>query len=369
MNPVKRIETFGQAVWLDHYDHQLLLGKLQRHIGEDGLKGLTSNPTILAQALAPLAQSDDVRARAQNLGSAKALYEALALAELRAAADEFRPLFDSTEGWHGWVSLEVDPRLAFDARATVAEAARLFTELARPNVFVKVPATREGLAAITELTERGVNVNVTLVFGVPRYLEVANAFMTGLERRAAKGLSVSSIRSVASFFLSRIDAAVDPELEDIAKAGGSRAGAAQRLSGSIAVASAKLAYDGYLELCAGARWHALSARGARPQWLLWGSTGTKNPRYDALKYVEALIGPDTINTLPPETLEVYRKRGNPANRVHEGIERARIAFEQLAQAGIDIDRVTAKLEAEGVEKFQKSFDELLRTLESFVKAA
>lgn len=369
MNPVKRIETFGQAVWLDHYEHELLSGTLQRYISEDGLKGLTSNPTILSKALPPLAQGDEVRWRAQNPSSAKALYEVLALTELRAAADQFRPLFDSTDGWHGWVSLEVDPRLAFDARATVGEAARLFGELARPNVFVKVPATREGLEAITQLTEQGVNVNVTLVFGVPRYFEVANAFMTGLERRAAKGLGVSNIRSVASFFLSRIDAAVDPELEDIAKAGGNRAGTAQQLVGSIALASAKLAYDGYLELYAGARWHALRARGARPQWLLWGSTGTKNPNHDALKYVEALIGPDTINTMPPETLEVYRTRGNPATRVHESIERSRIAFEQLAQVGIDIDRVTEKLEAEGVEKFEKPFDELLRTLECFVKAA
>ncbi|HEY6726158.1 MAG TPA: transaldolase [Polyangiaceae bacterium] len=369
MNPIKRIETFGQAVWLDHYDHELLRGKLQRHISEDGLKGLTSNPAILAKALPPLAQRDEVRARAQDLSSAKALYEALALDELGAAADQFRPLFDSTDGWHGWVSLEVDPRLAFDARATVAEAARLFSELGRPNVFVKVPATREGLMAITQLTEQGVNVNVTLVFSVPRYLEVANAFMTGLERRASKGLSLSNIRSVASFFLSRIDAAVDPELEAIAKAGGSTAGAAQQLLGSIALASAKLAYDGYLELCAGGRWSALSARGARPQWLLWGSTGTKNPNYDALKYVEALIGPETITTIPPETLEVYRKRGNPATRVHEGVERARIAFEQLAQVGIDIERVTQKLESEGVEKFAKPFDGLLRTLECFVTAA
>lgn len=369
MNPVKRIENFGQAVWLDHYDHELLGGKLQRLIDEDGLKGLTSNPTILAKALPALARGDEVRTQAQALGSSKALYEVLALGELRAAADQFRPLFDNSAGGHGWVSLEVDPRLAFDACATVGEAARLFSALARPNVFVKVPATREGLAAITQLTEQGVNVNVTLIFGVPRYLEVANAFMTGLERRLAKGLDISNIRSVASFFLSRIDSAVDPELEDIAKAGGSRAGTAQELLGSVALASAKLAYDGYLELCSSARWRALRARGARPQWLLWGSTGTKNPNYDALKYVEALIGPDTVNTMPPETLEAYRRRGNPATRVHEGIEQARIAFERMAHVGIDIDRVTEKLEAEGIEKFEKPFDELLRTLECYVQAA
>lgn len=369
MNPVKRIETFGQAVWLDHYGHELLQGKLERYISEDGLKGLTSNPTILAKALPPLAQKDEVRARARSLGSAKALYEMLALAELRSAADQFRPLFDTTESWHGWVSLEVDPRLAFDARATVGEAARLFSELARPNVFVKVPATREGLVAITQLTEQGVNVNVTLVFGVSRYLEVADAFMTGLERRAAKGLGLSHIRSVASFFLSRIDAAVDPELEELARTGGSRAGMAQKLMGSIALASAKLAYDGYRELYAGPRWRALGVRGARPQWLLWGSTGTKNPNFDPLKYVEALIGPDTINTMPPETLDAYREGGNPAIRVHEGVERAHIVFEQLTQLGIDIDRVTETLEAEGVAKFEKPFNELLRTFESFVKAA
>jgi transaldolase len=215
----------------------------------------------------------------------------------------------------------------------------LFNELARPNVFVKVPATREGLQAITQLTEQGVNVNVTLLFGVPRYFEVADAFMTGLERRAAKGLSLTGIRSVASFFLSRIDTAVDPELEVMAKAGGSQAGDARELMGSVALASAKLAYAGYLELCASARWRTLRARGGRPQWLLWGSTGTKNPAYGPLKYVEDLIGPETITTLPPETLEAYRKQGDPALRVQEGVERARITLDRLAQVGIDIDRV------------------------------
>lgn len=369
MNPVKRIEIFGQAVWLDHYDHELLSGKLQQHIADDGLKGLTSNPTILAKALAPLADGEAIRVRARNLNSAKALYETLALPELRAAADQFRPLFDSSDGWHGWVSLEVDPRLAFDTRATVGEAVRLFGELNRPNVFVKVPATHEGVAAIAQLTEQGVNVNVTLLFGVPRYLQVADAFMTGLERRASKGLNLASVRSVASFFLSRIDSMLDPELTQVIAAGGDRAAVAQQLVGNVALASAKLAYDGYLELCAGPRWRALSARGARPQWLLWGSTSTKNPEYDELKYIEPLIGPDTINTMPPETLVAYRQRGNPATRVHEGIDSARITLAQLAQVGIDIDRMTAKLESEGVEKFSKPFDELLRTLESLVKAA
>ena len=369
MNPVQRIEAFGQAVWLDHYDHSLLSGKLEQHIRADGLKGLTSNPTLLAKALAPLAQRDEIRDRARELGSAKALYEMLAVGELGAAADQFRGLFDSSEHWHGWVSLEVDPRLAYDARASVGEATRLFNQLGRPNVFIKIPATREGLSAITQLTEQGVNVNVTLLFGVPRYMEVADAFMTGLERRVAKGLRLENIRSVASFFLSRIDSVVDPELRDIAEAGGSRAGAAQQLLGSVALASAKLAYAGYRELVQSPRWRALAARGARPQWLLWGSTGTKDPNYDELKYVEALIGPETINTLPPQTLDAYRQRGNPNARIEDGVERARIIFEQLPRAGLDIDRVTAKLEAQGVEKFEKPFDELLRTLECVVKAA
>lgn len=369
MNPLQRIESFGQAVWLDHYDHGLLAGPLARHIAEDGLKGLTSNPTILAQALTPLLERAEVRKRAREVSSAKSLYEALALRELRAAADQFRPLFERSEAWHGWVSLEVDPRLAHDTRATVAEATRLFNELERPNVFVKVPATRAGVAAISQLTEQGVNVNVTLLFSVPRYLEVASAYMSGLERRAAKGLSLEGIRSVASFFLSRIDSLIDPELARIAERGGSRAGIAQQLMGSVALASAKLAYAEYRELCAHPRWGALGARGARPQWLLWGSTGTKNPDYDELKYVEALIGPDTINTLPPQTLEVYRKRGNPAARLEEAVERARIMFEQLPQIGIDIEQVAAQLETEGVEKFEKPFSELLRRLDGVLAAA
>lgn len=369
MNPLKRLETFGQAVWLDHYDHGLLSGALERHISEDGLKGLTSNPTILAQALTPLLGQAEVRRRAREVSSAKSLYETLALSELRAAADQFRALFERSQGWHGWVSLEVDPRLAYDTRATVGEATRLFNALERPNVFVKVPATHEGVAAISQLTEQGVNVNVTLLFSVPRYLEVANAYMSGLERRAAKGLSVEGIRSVASFFLSRIDSLLDPELEGIAERGGSRAGIAQQLVGSVALASAKLAYAEYRELCAGPRWGALSGRGARPQWLLWGSTGTKNPAYDELKYVEALIGPDTINTLPPQTLEAYRQRGNPAARLEEAVERARIMFEQLPQVGIDIDQRTLQLETEGVEKFEKPFSELLQRLDDLLAAA
>jgi len=278
-------------------------------------------------------------------------------------------LFERSQGWHGWVSLEVDPRLAHDTRATVGEATRLFNELARPNVFVKVPATHEGVAAISQLTEQGVNVNVTLLFGIPRYREVANAYMSGLERRAAKGLSLEGIRSVASFFLSRIDSLVDPRLQDIAGHGGSRAGIAQQLVGCVALASAKLAYAEYRELCAGPRWGALSARGARPQWLLWGSTGTKNPDYDELMYVEALIGPDTINTLPPQTLEAYRKHGNPAARLEEAVERSRIIFEQLPQVGIDIDQIASELETEGVEKFEKPFDELLHRLEDLLAAA
>ena len=367
MNPIKRIETFGQAIWLDHYDRSLLYGKLERYIAEDGLKGLTSNPTILSQALTPLAAGDEIRRHARGLGSAKSLYEVLALRELRAAADQFRPLFDTTDGWHGWVSLEVDPRLAYDTRATVSEATRLFAEFERPNVFVKVPATLESLPAISELTERGVN--VTLLFGVPRYVEVANAYMTGLERRVEQGLSLDGVRSVASFFLSRLDTILDSELEDIARRGGSRAGAAQQLLGSVAVASAKLAYDGYQELVLGPRWRALSAHGARPQWLLWGSTGTKNPDYDPLKYVESLIGPDTVNTVPPQTLDAYRERGNPMARLQDAVERARITFEQLAFVGVDIDAVTAKLEAEGVEKFSKPFNELLRRLDGVLKAA
>lgn len=369
MNPLKRIEPLGQAIWLDHYEASLLHGRLAQYIAEDGLKGLTSNPAMLSQALTPLATRDEIRTRARELGSAKSLYEMLALRELRAAADQFRPLFDRTEGKHGWVSLEVDPRLAYDARASVSEAARLFAEFERPNVFMKVPATSESLPAIAELTEQGVNVNVTLLFGVPRYFEVADAYMTGLERRARKGLSLEGVRSVASFFLSRLDTILDPELDEIARLGGSRAGAAQQLLGSVAVASAKLAYDGYQALTAGPRWRALSAQGARPQWLLWGSTGTKNPNYDDLKYVEPLIGRDTINTLPPQTLDAYRERGNPMVRLHDGVERARITFEQLAFVGVDIDEVTAKLEAQGVEKFSRPFDELLRRLEGVLKAA
>lgn len=371
LNPLRRIEDEGQAIWLDDYDHELLDGRLEQLIEQDGLKGLTSNPAIFQKAMAKMhdAGLSELKQEATKARSPKQLYEAVAVRQLQAVADKFRPLHDATDGWHGWVSLEVDPGLAFDSERTQSEARRLHAELARPNTFIKVPATREGLLAIVELISEGINVNVTLLFGLPRYRSVLEAYMTGLEKRLARGLPIDRVQSVASFFLSRIDSLVDPRLQDLVKRGGTRAVLAKQLYGSVALASAKLAYAHYQDNLQSARWQALAKNGARAQWLLWGSTSTKNPNFDELKYVEPLIGPETINTMPPHTLDIYRRRGQPANRLGQGTNEARETLEQLTQLGIDIDEVTEKLEAQGVEKFAKPFDDLLAQLRRYLQAA
>ncbi len=370
MNPLQKLASYGQAIWLDYFHRKLLDAELADLIEQDGLKGLTSNPKIFGQAFAETeSYQKDIQLRAGQVTTSKELYEVLAVRDLQQAADIFRPLFDSTDGWHGFVSLEVDPRLAHDTEATVREARRLYQQMGRPNVFIKVPATDEGVPAIERLISEGVNVNVTLLFGLPRYHQVAEAFMTGLENRASRGESIDRVRSVASFFLSRIDSKVDTRLQEISKRGGDRAQLAKRLFGEVALASARLAYQNYTDLVRSERWQALLDKGARPQWLLWGSTSTKNPDFDELKYVEALIGPETVDTVPPKTLALYRERGTPKPQLPGGAERSQVVLEQLAQLGIDIDVVTAKLEAEGVEKFVRPFDELLRQLERQLKAA
>ena len=370
MNPTRALGEYGQALWLDYFDRGLLSAELEHLIKEDGLKGLTSNPAIFKQAIADAHQYDhDLHERAREASSAKDLYELLAVRDMRLAADIFRPLYERTAGWDGWVSLEVDPRLAYDTADTVREARRLWRHLSRPNVFIKIPATSEGLSAIEQLISEGINVNVTLLFGLARYRQVANAFMAGLEQRVNRGDAIDQVRSVASFFLSRIDSRIDPLLQQIVQGGGDRGRLAKQLYGEVAVASAKMAYQTYRELVATPRWRSLSERGARAQWLLWGSTSVKNPSFDELKYVESLIGPETINTMPPSTLNAYRARGVPENRLSEGAERAQVVLEQLAQLGVSSDSMSTELESEGVEKFRKPFDELLVKLERVLEAA
>jgi transaldolase/glucose-6-phosphate isomerase len=363
-NALRNVQKHGQSIWLDHIDRQLILsGGLRAMIEDDGLRGVTSNPSIFEEAIGGGGvYAGLIAALALADRSAEQIYEALTVGDVQLAADEFRELHAASAGNHGFVSLEVNPHLAYDSEATVAEARRLWRSTDRPNVFIKVPATEAGLGAIRRLIAEGINVNVTLLFGLPRYRRAAEAYLAGLEDRLASGQPVHDVHSVASFFLSRIDALVDPQLEVLKAVGGERSAIADKLQGQAAVASARLAYEIYLEILSGDRFEKLANRGARPQRVLWASTSTKNPEYSDVKYVEALIGPATINTLPRETYDAYRDHGEPAPRLETGLEAAREVMRSLFEVGIDIDRVTAQLEAEGVEKFNRPYDVLLATL-------
>lgn len=357
-NPLLRLHQLGQSVWLDYIQRDLIEnGGLERLIREDGLAGVTSNPAIFEKAIANGHEYQaPIRELARRGLTAAALYEALALEDVAGAADLFRPLYEKTQGGDGFVSLEVSPHLACDTGATIAEAQRLWAALGRPNVMIKVPATREGLPAIRTLIAAGVNVNVTLLFSVARYREVAEAWLTGLEERARSGAPLGRVASVASFFLSRIDTLVDKRLDKLGS------GEAQALRGQAAVASARLAYQAYQGIMAEARWQALARQGARAQRLLWASTGTKDPAYSDSMYVEPLIGRETVNTLTPETLAAYRDHGDPAARLGDGIEAARSLPLALRTLGIDLDEVARQLEEEGIRKFVEPYDKLLATL-------
>jgi len=343
----------------------LVSGELQELIDADGLSGVTANPSIFEKAIDG---SHDYDQAIRGLGlegqRPDQMYETIAVEDVGHAADLFRPVFERTEGRDGFVSLEVSPRLAHDTEGTLTEAHRFWAALDRPNVLIKVPATREGLPAIRQLTSEGINVNITLLFGLPRYREVIEAYLVGLEERLANGNSVGKIQSVASFFLSRIDVLVDPLLEKLMQAGGGKAELAAAIHGEIAVASAKVAYQIYQEVFEqGERFRALARQGAHTQRLLWASTGNKNPAYSDLKYVDPLIGPDTVNTMPLETMAAFRDHGQPALTVTEDVAKAQRILAQLAELGIEIDRITQQLEDEGVRKFDVAFDRLLEALE------
>jgi transaldolase len=362
-NPLLKLTSLGQSIWLDYISRQLIVsGELLRLIEADSLRGVTSNPSIFDKAITGSHNyDDDIRQMAREGRSIEEIYEALTVADVQRAADVFRPLYDRLQEADGFISLEVNPHLAHDTHGTIAEARRLWGKLNRPNVFIKVPATQEGLPAIKELIREGINVNVTLLFGLPRYKEVAGAYLSGLEERAAQGLHLT-VSSVASFFLSRIDVLLDPKLQQIAKTG-PRAPAAASLIGEVAIASAKVAYAIYQQIFGSARFQALAAKGARTQRLLWASTSTKNPAYPDTKYVEPLIGPETINTMPVETVNAYRDHGNPAARLAEDPEKATAVLQRLPEVGLDLNQATQQLEDEGVEKFNQPYDNLMRSLE------
>jgi transaldolase len=363
-NPLKELGALGQSIWLDYIRRDLIAsGQLRRLIEDDGLRGMTSNPAIFEKAIADSHDYDqDIEALALKGNSVEKIYEALSQQDVRSAADEFRPLYDKMDGKDGYVSLEVNPHLAHDTTGTIKEARRLWAALDRPNVLIKVPGTIEGLPAIQQLISEGISVNVTLLFGLPRYREVAEAYIAGIETRVAQGKSVKHVASVASFFVSRIDALVDPILEKPEEQGGQEAYLDKTVHGQVAIASAKMAYQIYKEIFGSERFKKLAAQGARTQRLLWASTSTKNPAYSDVKYVEALIGPDTVNTAPMETINAYRDHGNPKPRLEENLHDTRWVFEELPNAGINIDDVTKQLEDEGVEKFNEPFDKLMKTL-------
>jgi transaldolase len=363
-NPLKQLGALGQSIWLDYIRRDLVAGDgLRRLIEDDGVQGMTSNPAIFEKAIAESHDYDeDIRAMALEGKGAEVIYEALCQRDVQSAADEFRALYDSTDGKDGYVSLEVNPHLAHDTERTTKEARRLSVALNRPNVLIKVPATTEGLSAIRQLISEGISINVTLLFGLPRYRQVVEAYLAGIEARIAQGKPVKHIASVASFFLSRIDSLVDPQLGKLIDEGGKEAGLAKQVRGQAAIASAKMAYQIYKEIFASDRFRKLAARGARVQRLLWASTSTKNPDYSDVKYVEALIGPDTVNTAPLETLDVYRDHGKPKARLEQGLKEAFLVLEQLTELGISIDKATHQLEDEGVEKFNNPFDKLMETL-------
>lgn len=365
VNPLRRLQVCGQSIWMDFLRRGVILsGELKRWIEEDGLQGVTSNPSIFEKAIVDSHDYDEeVRALARDGKTAAQIYEAITVEDIRNAADLFRPTYDRLRGGDGFVSIEVSPHLAHDTEGTIAEARRLWSEVRRPNVMIKVPATRAGLTAIERLVAEGVNVNITLLFGLTRYEEVAGAYLSGLEARVANQQPIDRLASVASFFLSRIDVLLDPRLEQLARESGARGEVAARAHGEVAIASAKVAYQSYKRIFGTDRFRSLQSKGARVQRLLWASTSAKNPAYSDVKYVESLIGPETINTLPLETFEAYRDHGDPAVRLEHGAASALQLLHQLAERGVDLDQVTQQLEDEGIAKFVAPFDKLLDTLE------
>jgi transaldolase len=348
-----QLSELGQSVWIDSLSREWLrTGELRRMIDEDAVVGVTSNPTIFQKAMSEGGWYDDqLREVPAEEDDLKEIFLRLAFDDIREACDLLRPVWDRTDGLDGYVSLEVDPTFANDTEATIEEAQRFHDTVDRRNLYVKIPATKEGLPAIEEMIARGKSINVTLIFGLERYAEVAEAYIRGLERLVEGGGDPSTVASVASFFVSRVDTEADKRLDAIGGQG--------HLKGRLAVANAKLAYQRYKEIFSGARWEALAAKGATPQRCLWASTSTKNPEYRDVMYVEELIGPETVNTMPKETIEAFQDHGIVRLTLEESLDEARQLFEDLAAVGIDYDDVTRVLEEEGVEKFADSFHELL----------
>jgi transaldolase len=349
-----KLSALGQSVWIDYLSRGLLqTGELERMMREDAVVGVTSNPTIFQKAIAEGERYDEQLKEILASGETdpKEIFLQLSSNDIGAATDLLKQVWDRTSGLDGYVSWEVDPTLAYDQEGTIAEARRLHEWLERPNLYVKIPATKPGLGAIEEMIASGRNINVTLIFSLERHREVMEAYIRGVERLIESGGDPSTVHSVASFFVSRVDTETDKRLEAI--------GGHDELNGKLGIANAKLAYQNYIETFAGARWEALEGKGATKQRCLWASTSTKNPEYRDVMYVEGLLGPETVNTMPEETIQAFQDHGRVAETLTQGVDEARRLLDDLAEAGVDYDGVVQTLEEEGVQKFSDSFDELL----------
>ncbi|MEM7116698.1 MAG: transaldolase [Chloroflexota bacterium] len=358
MNPLVELQAYGQSFWYDNIRRKFLHdGSLQALIDDDGLRGMTSNPAIFAKAIGG---SDDYDGQMQELAASGAssmdIYESLAMADIKMACDMFADLYAETSGADGYVSLEVSPHLARDTDGTVAEARRLFTAVNRRNLMIKVPATPEGIPAIQQLIGDGINVNITLMFNMKHYEDVAQAYIAGLKQLLANGGDPQKVASVASFFVSRVDAAVDKKLEALNDP------AAETLMGKAGIANCRVVYQRFKQIFHGEEFEALQASGAARQRLLWASTSTKNPSYPDTMYIDELVGPETVNTMPPKTLEAFRDHGSVANRIEAEVEDAYTTLDHLAELQIDLNEITEKLQDDGVDSFSNAFDQLINTI-------
>lgn len=355
MNPLNQLHKLGQSIWLDFFDREIMdSGQLKKWISDDDLAGITSNPSIFESAVASRSDYDeDIKKLAAAGLSGEEIFFEFAVKDIQRAADILKPVYDAAKGNDGFVSLEVSPFLAKDTEGTVRQALHLWKEVNRENVMIKIPGTKEGLAAIRQSIAAGVNVNVTLLFGLDRYRAVTDAYLSGLEDRAARGEAIDGVKSVASFFLSRIDVLLDPEL---------RAKGLTDLAGEAAIASAKMAYQIYKEVFSSERYKKLEAKGARKQKVLWASTGTKDPAYSDVKYVETLIGADTINTLPIKTIDAFRDHGVAKTTLEDDLGGVKNTLDKLAAHGYDLNKVSDHLEEDGIEKFNKAFEQLLAAI-------
>jgi transaldolase len=365
MNKSQELVSVGQSVWYDNIQRKLLKnGEMARMVADGEIYGVTSNPAIFMNAIAKSQDYDESLIPLARSGcTAEEIYYRLAIEDIQAAADLLLPLYQKSEGNDGYVSLEVNPYLANDTAGTIAEAKRLWQEVNRSNLMIKIPATKAGIPAVKEVIAAGLNVNVTLIFSLERYAEVMDAYLSGLEKRAGSALPLDTIASVASFFVSRVDTNIDPRLQQVIDEGGPQAEGAQALLGGSAIANARLAYADYKEIFASERFQMLKAKGARIQRPLWASTSTKNPNYRDVIYIEELIGPDTVNTVPPQTLAAFRDHGQVRLSLEENLSDARQHLDELKKLGISMKQVTDQLEAEGVQAFSDAYTLLLKVVE------